>query len=1262
MDGVTEETAQEGPQAVAASPVVPFHHQPLSFPLPTSPSDLASLTTSQLALSWIAPHPDWDDAAHPAPVFGELRARWDRFQGAEERGEEDEDALFVQTGLEWDLPSDLDGLESEKLALLPLHPSFDDSLIEPARAIFRARRAEPDALEASSPATVIEEDAFSVSNEDEVVPSVGADSSGEKQDVILDVPEMSTVAPVSPSSPDSPFEDVDPDATLVDAQPVEQRPETDAKVVDDFFDGLEVSFSIMKAMKGAVSAEEPANGTTVETSPSEYLPHMSPAFVAEDGHVTFDEPDTRRSRGSKKQKKKRPKPYSRSPRPRDPSSLVPASLTRTWTTIFVSNVSNKLSTAQVWDLLSPRHLPEPIAVRLLHAKGTKWSLCFVAYETPEDAHLASIGLCGASYGDEGVQLDVSATEKKPEEYEWKWDVTSTEYRQRYEHERPSQPNGRSAPFVKQGHFRSPSRPSSPPFVSSSALPPSDVSSPAQPGDPVPLHLLQNCQSILLDNLPIDVCVSAISAYLPPDTVIGISLNNPYDPFLHTGEHPVARGSAFLLFSNSATAGDLAHRAFSKQFFPGGKVPMWWQRRHKPTPWVWSEMAPEWAAVNSGPLAASASSGVGAGSTSSSASFKPAPRDEVEEKRDADARREAWGRSANLRREAELLREHHHRREDDRYAPSEPSRPYAPYPPPPSHFNHRSSYRDYQQPLSHDYRGPSYSESSSSYHDQRAYSPSSYSQHSHSHPSQHFHPQQQQHFSHRDESFSSHYSRSGPPNPREGPPTTRTPFHLLPLSFSLSPTSLSSLTTTQLALAWIAPHPDWVEHTHWSLLFAEWRKRRERSKLEGRTGNERDKDEGREGDAMDRMRMGWKIPDELEKLNSAQLAALPMHPDFHPLLVEEARRIFRTRREHDLARVPLPPPDPTQKTRTTSGRRNTSTPPQRDFTNFVPRDFMCRWTTIFVGSVLATLPHSVVWALLSPPNLPEPVAIRLISKERGLPKTFAFCFVAYESKREAIEACHGLDGAEYGDGTKQYRLVPEMSDKPAQAVTWEWVTARENFRERFEPSYRQRRQADLSSEFKERQPVKPDSPARPTGDRFSRLPSASPPSLLTDGSPSADETASSSALLPPPSPPPLPHINPSSPEKPSQSSIELITSSSTSSREDFLRATLLARKRDREIKEKEPSSQQDDESDSSLPHKLSFPPSFPRPPSRPRAMRLAGFDHTLPFQQASSSFASSSSLPRAIVGVPQRAAAPVDTAPLAALRQAAQSSRFPSSPA
>ncbi|GAA5892201.1 hypothetical protein JCM6882_003607, partial [Rhodosporidiobolus microsporus] len=611
-----------------------------------------------------------------------------------------------------------------------------------------------------------------------------------------------------------------------------------------------------------------------------------------------------------------------------------------------------------------------------------------------------------------------------------------------------------------------------------------------------------------------------------------------------------------------------------------------------------------AAVNSGPLAASASSGVGAGSTSSSASFKPAPRDEVEEKRDAAARREAWGRSANLRREAELLREHHQqRREDDRYAPVEPARPYAPYPPPPSHFDHRSSYRDYQQPLSHDYRRPSYPESSSSYHDQRDFSSSSDSHHSHSHSSQHFHPQEQhfshrdqsfssqysriavprdeveekhdvaarkeawgrsanlrreaellrehhqrreddryvpsepsrlyapyppppsrhdhrpsyrdyqqplshdycrpsypessssyhdqrdfssssyshhshshssqhfhpqeQHFSHRDQSFSSHYSRSGPPNPRgyeehyapssshsysqqqsghyrderggEGPPTTRTPFHLLPLSFSLSPASLSSLSTTQLALTWIAPHPDWVEHTHWSLLFAEWRKRRERSKVERGRGNERDEDEDEEWgeDAMDRMRMDWKIPDELEKLDSAQLGALPMHPDFHPLLVEEARRVFCTRRERDLAPVPSPSPPPRQKRSSRPPQRRQNSPPvQWNNPEFVPRDFTCRWTTIFVGSVLSTLPHSVVWALLSPPNLPEPVAIRLIHKERGSPKTFALCFVAYESKREAVEACRGLDGAEYGDGEKQYRLVPEMSDKPAQAVTWE----------------------------------------------------------------------------------------------------------------------------------------------------------------------------------------------------------------------------------
>lgn len=105
-----------------------------------------------------------------------------------------------------------------------------------------------------------------------------------------------------------------------------------------------------------------------------------------------------------------------------------------------------------------------------------------------------------------------------------------------------------------------------------------------------------------------------------------------------------------------------------------------------------------------------------------------------------------------------------------------------------------------------------------------------------------------------------------------PLSAHTPFHLLPLDFPLSPTTFAHLTTTQLALLWIAPHPDWVERTHWNFLFAEWRKRR---RERGREGVERERS-GRKGeredeDPMDRLRLEWKISDKLEELESGPLA-------------------------------------------------------------------------------------------------------------------------------------------------------------------------------------------------------------------------------------------------------------------------------------------------------------------------------------------------------------------------------------------------------
>ncbi|GAA5837337.1 hypothetical protein JCM11251_004970 [Rhodosporidiobolus azoricus] len=268
---------------------------------------------------------------------------------------------------------------------------------------------------------------------------------------------------------------------------------------------------------------------------------------------------------------------------------------------------------------------------------------------------------------------------------------------------------------------------------------------------------------------------------------------------------------------------------------------------------------------------------------------------------------------------------------------------------------------------------------------------------------------------------------------EKPPPADTPFHHLPLDFPLSPTTLSHLTTTQLALAWIAPHSDWDEQSCWSLLFAEWRKRR------AVKGVERDRGEGRGGmneDPMDRLTLDWKIPNKLEELQSGPLAALPMHPDFHPLLVEEARRVFHSRRQRKPQDVrsasPLPPTTPRKRTSV----RRVKTPSNHDVNLLIPRDFTSRWSAIFIGSVLPTMPYSVVWAMLSPPDLPEPVAISLVPPPRGSSKQFSLCFVAYESRLEAIEACRGLYDFQYGDSEQKFRLVAEMTDKPAHAVAWE----------------------------------------------------------------------------------------------------------------------------------------------------------------------------------------------------------------------------------
>ncbi|KAL8286863.1 hypothetical protein RQP46_003869 [Phenoliferia psychrophenolica] len=134
------------------------------------------------------------------------------------------------------------------------------------------------------------------------------------------------------------------------------------------------------------------------------------------------------------------------------------------------------------------------------------------------------------------------------------------------------------------------------------------------------------------------------------------------------------------------------------------------------------------------------------------------------------------------------------------------------------------------------------------------------------------------------------------------------FHLQSAAFDLA--DLGSLTSAQLASAWIL-HPDYNEATHLRKIKKLWRARREKGRallsLEGEergigvyaTREERQVDPFAGFELID---LGFEFdPDDLDALSSAQLAALPFHPDFKEEYGWRAERLFTGRRERDLNR-------------------------------------------------------------------------------------------------------------------------------------------------------------------------------------------------------------------------------------------------------------------------------------------------------------------------------------------------------------------------
>ncbi|GAA5994566.1 hypothetical protein JCM5350_006492 [Sporobolomyces pararoseus] len=123
-------------------------------------------------------------------------------------------------------------------------------------------------------------------------------------------------------------------------------------------------------------------------------------------------------------------------------------------------------------------------------------------------------------------------------------------------------------------------------------------------------------------------------------------------------------------------------------------------------------------------------------------------------------------------------------------------------------------------------------------------------------------------------------------PRSFPPSAFPAFHLHEFPHSSLPTKLDDLSTKEIALSWLIL--DNLGTTTRRKLLRIWRARREK---------ERGSSEHCSSPVFELLDLDWQVSEDmdLDTLESAQLAALPLHPDYKPSMDDRAREIFQRRR-------------------------------------------------------------------------------------------------------------------------------------------------------------------------------------------------------------------------------------------------------------------------------------------------------------------------------------------------------------------------------
>lgn len=279
------------------------------------------------------------------------------------------------------------------------------------------------------------------------------------------------------------------------------------------------------------------------------------------------------------------------------SDVIHPHCIRSWSINYVVGLDKEMGKDQIWDLLSPPHLPRPLAMLTGVVKDGRSKYAYTAYAAPDAAARALNGLSGTVYGRDASKLVVvpqDASRTAPEKWTWK-SVDASSREQVEEQARNAPQPSRSPPpgppplplprqptgFARQSRSPSISRP---PPARRSLSPRRQRDRPADDLDVVPKRLLADTDSFHLNNLPPRVTAAEVLRYIDSPDLLGVAAKRQAPGDLQPG-------SAFLLASSKHTSASIVQRYITRKSFPGGDQGMWSRKDvDRRGDWRWGEMS------------------------------------------------------------------------------------------------------------------------------------------------------------------------------------------------------------------------------------------------------------------------------------------------------------------------------------------------------------------------------------------------------------------------------------------------------------------------------------------------------------------------------------------------------------------------------------------------------------------------------------------------------------------------------------------------